>query len=78
MDSLAQGEIRDKALRQKTVFHVKDENFSRAFEAVEQIGADLNRSSMEEYVLIIMRRQDEQAARQKATQLGVDIDKLPN
>jgi RNA polymerase sigma factor (sigma-70 family) len=78
MNSLPQGKIRDKALRQKTVFHVKNEDFSRAFEAVEQIGADLNRSSMEEYVLIIMRRQDEQAARQKATRLGVDLDKLPN
>ena len=77
MDGLPSGEIRDKALQKKTVFHVKNENFSRAFEAVGQASSEEMRAMLEEYVLIIWRRQDEQAARQKATQLGIDIDKLP-
>ena len=78
MDSLPTGEIRDKALQRKTVFHVKNEDFSRAIEAVGRVGTEWRRSSVVEYVLIVWRRQDEQAARQKTTQLGVDIDKLPN
>jgi hypothetical protein len=78
LDSLPPGEIRDKALQGKTVFHVKNEDFSRAMEAVGEVGTELRRSTLVEYVLIVWRRQDEQAARQAATRLGIDLDNINN